>query len=710
MPMEEKELYFDIHEQNWILCRDEAWLNKEIEDIPLVIVMECADDYYIWCKDHRRFELIRENDSVDWRTDTCVKRGFPVCFRYRSNKKSGILAEFCYDEGDNRYKNNVKIPVRWRLRIDKKTSTVYIGVDICDVVMLYNNDCFVGFCPRIRQFMYGVSSYEIPNETRTYFQEKISYPKSVIYHSLDLLADLAGNIYGIRPKIPEEKIRDEKTILAFLFRPFDLNCYELTRFVHVSKYVPKDCKNAYYIFCDKLGIEPPKGLKKIYYNNPLALPMYRVLIELGFRDYNLIRLFLDGTQIGSLDFRTVDSYVFPFWDDMDYEAFDADEERKKQQPDISYESDMISQAEIDALLNADAADMIRKRREHREWTQLKFMVDWLMKEKGEMVTAWRLYKYTRSGPKRWQVDISNIIYHYFDSLSDKIKQKFLDKGFTIAVHDNLVYEMNHFDFLRREIKYFSYEEDLECEINGYRFELPRYTDEFADVGREMNNCVASYIPDDSYYKNSLIVVVRKDGRCKACIEVKTDKFDICQALGANNKQLAGEDLIAVNIWAEKMLLKDSTDYLNKNMPSNLDRASIICRNIIGKRTYFIYSLKELLTLSAEERGSGFYRALTTKFVNAELNMDRIPPSILLREIPGKDERNYIHTLFPQLDCVIDAALNGEQEAQIVMAKLYCEFLPRNMVRSEYWRKKADYWHDFPNLVRWVYALDDIMYK
>lgn len=700
MLMTERELYFDIHEQKWVLCHDKAWLRKEIEDIPLVFIMECENGYYIWCKKHTKYEKIISNDGIEWHTEKCSMQGFPVCFPHQDNKKSKIEAEYFECKGLN---NETKIPVRWRLRSDDKTSTLYIGVDICDM-LFYDN--FLGAVTRIRKFMYGITSYELLSEERKYFQQTLPYPKSVVFHAIDMLSDLARNIYGIKPNVPAEKILNEHSIIAFMFRPFDINCYELTSYVHISEHVPKDCKNAYYILCEKLGISPPKGMKKIYHNNPFSLPMFRALIELGFCDYNLMRLFFDDTKIGRINFKKVDKYDFPFWDDTDYDAiYEEKRIREAERNNSNYHSDMISQEEIDALLTGSYYDSIERRKEYRDWTKLKFIVNWMLEEKGEMVTAWRLHKYTKNGPKQWQIDVANMIFQYFDNLSDKVKQEFLDKGFTISVHDNLVYEINHLDFVRREIIYYPDEEDLECEINGYRFEFPRYTDEFADIGREMNNCVASYIPRDTYYKPSLIVAVRKDGHCVACIEIESSTYKILQALGVNNEKLSGDVLIAVNIWGKKMLLPDSTHQLYNNMPHSYDTNNVVCKNISGRKTYFIYSLNELLSMTEEERGHGFYRALTTKFVSVEF-AKRKTISTTLNEIPGKDERKYIHKVCPQLDCVIEAAINGVTEAQIAMSKLYQEYLPYNLVRSQYWSIKCDR-RDFQKLLRVVSAKEDI---
>ena len=42
-----------------------------------------------------------------------------------------------------------------------------------------------------------------------------------------------------------------------------------------------------------------------------------------------------------------------------------------------------------------------------------------------------------------------------------------------------------------------------------------------------------------------------------------------------------------------------------------------------------------------------------------------------------------------------------------MYKLYSEFLPRNLARKEYWKKKAEL-RDFPKLLRNVFVTEDFM--
>ena len=298
-----------------------------------------------------------------------------------------------------------------------------------------------------------------------------------------------------------------------------------------------------------------------------------------------------------------------------------------------------------------------------------------------------------------------MIYEYFDDLSDNVKNEFLSDGCTRSVHDSLVYEINHLSYVRQELKYYNFTEDLECEINGFRFELPRYTDELVDVGKEMNNCVSSYI---SSVKNHLctIVVVRKDTRCLACIEVDRKGEKIVQALGENNEKLNGDTLVAVILWANKMLLFDESFELNMEAFCLSKNQIAEYKNLENKTTYFIFTIKELLKLPREDRGCGFYRALATKVLTREYRRKdsmEIMFMPILSEIPNKDERVYIHKVCPDLDCVIEDALSGVEEAQIVMHELYEQHLPSNFARKNFWYMKTRFFsYGFPPLIRFVY--------
>lgn len=693
--MQERELCYSINEQDWIICDDAIAKNKEIEDIPVLFVMKYCDEYYIWCKNHSRFEKLIENESNIWYTESCVLQGIPVCFNYDDIEQM----RWCHYSDYNKVK---QVPIRWRLKGYDDKPVLLVGVDICEIIMWRSSEPLFGYSPRIRKYLYGNTSYNLATEDIYYFQKDISYPSKVTESAIDLLRGIAGRLYGLKPVVAKHMMEKKDSIRAFLFRPYDMNCYFVKGYLDTTK-VPKDCKNAYHILCEQLEVAPPKGLKKLYHYNAYVVPMYRVLKELGFVDYNLFRPFFKGDKVGDLDFNKRDKWQFPFWNNDECNEQIIKKPKPPRQPQNNA---MITQEEIDALLLAGLPDIYNTIRDFETWDKVKFLVGWVIREKGEKSAARRLLDYTKAGPLRWQTDISNMLYEHFDEISDEVKTEFLMKGFTRSVHDNLAYETNHLECVREEIYYLPFVDDWECEINGYKFEVPKYTDELADIGRELNNCVGSYVKK-VLHRNCFIVAVRKDGGCQACIEIDGEGKQIIQALGQNNNSLSGEVLTAVVLWTYKMLLSDGTlelltlDFHQENKEDN------VYKNINDRISYFLYNIKELLSIPKEERGRGFYRALATKVVTREFyrreNLIGMPT---LNEV-GNDERAYINRVCPDLVPILEDAINGSIEAQMVMSELYKQFFPYNVVRSEYWyMKNRDYFYNFPSLSRAVYDEDE----
>ncbi len=692
--MHERELYYNVKKQDWVLFDGRLGQNREIEDIAVVVLMECDGHYFIWCKSHACFEKVVDTDGVKWQTASCVMHGVPACFSY-GNKQSKVP---CIFTGFSYYENRsvVKIPVRWRLHAHAEDPVLFVGVDICEIFLARSND-LPAFCrPHIRAFSYGTVTYNLENEEITYFSKHITYPRTVMGNTIDMLKDLVGRTYGLRPGKINHPLKGKTYIQALMFRPYDLNCYFLDHYVDMSL-VPKVCKNAYHIVCKQLGVEPPKGLKKLYSYNPYVVPMYRVLLELGFTDYNLMRPFFSGARIGDIDFERCSTANFPFWSD------DEEEANEKFDPyalGAHRVEDSIAQEEIDAILRGCLDGPWRK--DYSLWEKVKFLVGWMIESKGEKWAAKKLYKYSEGKQLRWQYDVHAMLYQYFDDLSDDIKKEFLAKGCTIALHDRLVYEINHLDYMRQELKYPDYLEDLECEINGFRFELLRHTEELAEIGQEMHNCVASYIQRVKE-RECTVLVVRREQHNLACIEIDHKGCNIKQALGISNKKLEGDLLLAVCLWADRMHLRDESGELDRAGLALQDGKQVEYKQLAGKKSYFLYTIKELVSLSKEERGCGFYRALATKVVTREFQLDHIVGMPVLNEIPDRNERVYIHRVCSDLDSIIEDALFGCVEAQIVMCELYQQYLPKNPARRQFWyRKIRDVLYYFPPLDRNVW--------
>ena len=70
-----------------------------------------------------------------------------------------------------------------------------------------------------------------------------------------------------------------------------------------------------------------------------------------------------------------------------------------------------------------------------------------------------------------------------------------------------------------------------------------------------------------------------------------------------------------------------------------------------------------------------------------------------------DEKAFLHAVCPALDSIVEAAYQGNGEAQWVLSDLYGEYsygiVPENKLRCEYWKKKAEASGEpgFPKLFR-----------
>ena len=675
--MSSQALYYDLAENKWLPSSEVSLATKEIEDLSVTVVMEAEEKRWVWCSSHRQFELLSETAGLTLMTaEGCEMIGLPALFSYGP-------AHACE-----------KVPVRWLVSHLDGSDSAFARTDVLKIRLLRSNEPHFGITPRKTWFSYGNRIYNMADGTaRSLIFE--GYPDDILPFIFGKLQDATRDIYGIRPALPEYAMSSRDALTAFIYRPYDLGCYYLSGYIREMDEVPRDCKNAYYIFCERLGIRPPKSLKKIYARNPYALPMYRTLLELGFTDYNLMLPFFEGKKIGDYDFTDHNMFGLPFLDVGEEDKKEKDNDIKTDLPEpepYRRHGDMISQEEIDALLNGGFIGKL-----YTCWERIKSMVDFFMEAKGEKVTAHRLLAYTKGGPVGWQSDVCRMLFDNAnrETLPQELYADFLKHGFSHALHDRLVTEINRKQYGHEEIKYYPDELDWECEVLGYKFELPAYTDDIALIGQNMGNCVASYI-GDAKSKNCAILTLRHGEDYVACIEISGNGLSIRQALGNHNRRLDGEVLQIVNTWHELMLLRDENSYLLPGDSKSLDMIPIHeFHSIEDRDNYSIYSLEKLLALPQTEQRKGYFRTLATKVVTSIYRSDKARHD-LLGEMPSsisQDERRLLQVRCPVLRPVADAAYAGNGEAQLVMSMLYQEcdiqILPANVARQQFWRKKSE---------------------
>ena len=98
----------------------------------------------------------------------------------------------------------------------------------------------------------------------------------------------------------------------------------------------------------------------------------------------------------------------------------------------------------------------------------------------------------------------------------------------------------------------------------YFFILPKDTDELYEISTHMRNCVGYLYRDKCLSKESIIVVLIKDGKMKACIEIQKDPKDfhyyIRQALGPANAPINRIYYSAIEEWKNKHSIRGFVDF------------------------------------------------------------------------------------------------------------------------------------------------------
>lgn len=546
--MIEQALYFNIATNKWEIIEDPKFVSEDIQNLPFFIVLHYGKAIWIWCDKHNAFELVVEMEGMNIKSEKgCVFYGLPTLIYYRDGDCNFLWVH----------------SVRYRIMREKNSPMVLVEQDLADITLFntpisedsarsalftyswYNPP--LGIVPLFKKFVFNTSIYNFSknaNQDINTIKENSEKIRTVI---VNFALDILEENYKIRSNATETDI------YALLFRPFDLNCYKMQGYFGKMTFVPWDIKNAYHLFCKELNISPPKSLKKIYAKNPYAIIMYRTLLELGFTDYNLMLPFFDDVKIFKVNFRDSNKFNFPF---LSSEGKIEDDIYNEFQNKYSCEGDVITQAEIDRLISGADAFYTN----YSDWNELSFFAKWFIEEKDERFAAHRLLKYSKTELKGWEMDILSMLYQRYKDLSVEVRQMYIKKEFSYVLHNKLIEECNQLDYGHQEIIYTDFEKKWECEINGYTFKLPKYTDDIVFVGRKLHNCVASYIKE--VMKNRCtIIALWKNNIPIACIEVTISRNKVNQALGDHNKILSGDVLHIVSFWMEKMSLTSNTDEL-----------------------------------------------------------------------------------------------------------------------------------------------------
>ena len=106
--------------------------------------------------------------------------------------------------------------------------------------------------------------------------------------------------------------------------------------------------------------------------------------------------------------------------------------------------------------------------------------------------------------------------------------------------------------VRITFKYSGEQKNLEDDIDGYSFRLPKTNMQMCEIGTALHNCVASYA-ESVEEKECTIVYAEKDGQYKICIELQENK--IYQERIDRNAAPTGEEKAVLSKWHERHGLK-----------------------------------------------------------------------------------------------------------------------------------------------------------
>ena len=100
--------------------------------------------------------------------------------------------------------------------------------------------------------------------------------------------------------------------------------------------------------------------------------------------------------------------------------------------------------------------------------------------------------------------------------------------------------------------------------DAYFFVLPKNTDELYEISTHMRNCVGYLYRNKVLQKTSIIVVLIKDNKMKACMEIKQDQktyhYKIVQALGPGNAYVNRRFYSAIEEWKKRHNIEGDITY------------------------------------------------------------------------------------------------------------------------------------------------------
>ena len=330
------------------------------------------------------------------------------------------------------------------------------------------------------------------------------YPESVLCAAYKKLSELAKKFTGLS-KAPAtiNYLSEENTKPRYLSEmyvltklPCEPNLYEVLMNKELNdlkfnfKYDRSDTK-VLASFLQRAHLKDYRILRKVYAEHPIVLLLCMRLHDSGFRDINLYN-------------RVIES-----------------EENREE---------------------------IR----HLDRKSLIFFSKYSIKKRGQLSTMNTILRKSEDVDYFMKDDAFCMFRSYFRHIPEELRKDILEDGFTRFNHDALAKISYSVENRSITFKYSGEQKNLEDDIDGYSFRLPKTNMQMCEIGTALHNCVASYA-EIVEGKECTIVYAEKDGEYKICIEVRGK--EVCQERIDRNEAPTGEEKAVLSKWHERHGLK-----------------------------------------------------------------------------------------------------------------------------------------------------------
>ena len=330
------------------------------------------------------------------------------------------------------------------------------------------------------------------------------YPQSVLCAAYKKLSELAKKFTGLS-KAPAtiNYLSEENTKPRYLSEmyvltklPCEPNLYEVLMNKELNdlkfnfKYDRSDTK-VLASFLQRAHLKDYRILRKVYAEHPIVLLLCMRLHDSGFRDINLYN-------------RVIES-----------------EENREE---------------------------IR----HLDRKSLVFFSKYSIKKRGQLSTMNTILRKSEDVDYFMKDDAFCMFRSYFRHIPEELRKDILEDGFTRFNHDALCKVSFSAENRSITFKYSGEQKNLEDDIDGYSFRLPKTNMQMCEIGTALHNCVASYA-EIVEGKECTIVYAEKDGEYKICIEVRGK--EVCQERIDRNEVPTGEEKAVLSKWHERHGLK-----------------------------------------------------------------------------------------------------------------------------------------------------------